>query len=96
MGGWVGQIWFYRSIWLSLELSLDSESKFEPSVAKNTCVHLCGGGGWWCKVILVLSFGLTQAEQKFDFTWNQLKQMPTVTVSYVQATLVQEYHSCYV
>ena len=52
----------------SSDPSLDSESKFEPSVAKNTCVHLCGGGGWWCKVILVLSFDLTQAEQKFDFT----------------------------
>ena len=33
VGGWVGQIWFYKPLWLSSENSLDSESKFEQSVA---------------------------------------------------------------
>ena len=33
VGGWL-QIRFYNPLWLSSELSLDSESKFEPSVAK--------------------------------------------------------------
>ena len=32
VGGWL-QIRFYNPLWLSSELSLDSESKFEPSVA---------------------------------------------------------------
>ena len=33
LAGWVGQIRFYNPLWLSSELSFDSESKFEPSVA---------------------------------------------------------------
>ena len=32
--GWIGQIRFYNPLWLSSEHSFDSESKFEPSVAK--------------------------------------------------------------
>ena len=34
VGGWVSQIWFENLLWLSSELSLDSESKFKPSVAR--------------------------------------------------------------
>ena len=28
-----------------------------------TLQKVCGGGGWWLSVFLVLSFGLSQAEQ---------------------------------
>ena len=28
-----------------------------------TLQKVCGGGWWWLRVILVLSFGLSQAEQ---------------------------------
>ena len=35
-GGWV-QTRFYNPLWLSSELRLDSESRFEPSVAKSLC-----------------------------------------------------------
>ena len=35
-----------------------------PTKPKTLNKRLCGGGGWWClKSILVLSFGLSQAEQ---------------------------------
>ena len=77
VGGWVGGGWvggrLVKTDFITHSGSHQSSAWIQnPSLSrvwqKNTCVHLCGGGGWWCKVILVLSFGLTQAEQKFDFT----------------------------
>ena len=40
-------------------LSIKSKPPSDPRTLRKVC------GGWWLRVILVLSFGLSQAEQKW-------------------------------
>ena len=46
--------------------------KSQPPTGHRTLIKVCCGGGWWwwLRVILVLSFGLSQAEQYNPFVGN--------------------------